>query len=314
MRQFFRRQWFLSLLGVALTVGFLGPAWIQQAGDLPGVRGGLVALVLFLMGLGLGARAVLRSVRYPTAGLVGLAMNIVGVPVLAALAARAVPADLAGGLMVAAAVPCTLASASVWTRQGGGNDAVSMLVTIVTNLLCFVITPLTLLLLIGRTVPIRFSDQATQLATVVVIPLVAGQLLRQWGAIAGWADRHKPGLSTIAQFGILVMVAFGAAETAARMEAGTATSAAAAVVMVAFLAVAVHTLALFGGWWISGAMGLAREDRVAVAIAGSQKTLMIGLQIAIDCGVSMLPMILYHVGQLVIDTIFIGRGRGKNVG
>lgn len=309
MRRFFRRQWFLSLLGVALTVGFLGPAWVQQVGNLPGMRSGLVALVLFLMGLGLAARSVLRSVRYPAAGLLGLAMNIVGVPALAALAARWVPSDLGGGLMVAAAVPCTLASASVWTRQGGGNDAVSMLVTIVTNLLCFVITPLTLLLLIGRTVPIRFSDQASQLATVVVIPLVAGQLLRQRAAVAQWADRHKLGLSTVAQCGILVMVAFGAAETAARMAAGNATTAAVWVVVVALLALAVHTLALLGGWWISGVIGLAREDRVAVAIAGSQKTLMIGLQIAIDCGVSMLPMIIYHVGQLVIDTLFIGRSR-----
>lgn len=306
MKQFLRRQWFLSLLGVALTVGFLGPAWIQHVGDLPGVRSGLVALVLFLMGLGLGARAVLRSLRYPTAGLLGLTMNIVGVPALAALAAPLLPRDLGGGLLVAAAVPCTLASASVWTRQGGGNDAVSMLVTIATNLLCFVITPLTLLLLIGRAVPISFTDQAVQLAMVVVLPLVAGQLLRQHALVAEWTDRNKTSLSTIAQWGILAMIVFGAAETAARMAEGAATSEPAWVVTVALLALSVHTLALMGGWWISGALQLSREDRVAVAIAGSQKTLMVGLQIAIDCGVSMLPMILYHVGQLVVDTIFTG--------
>ena len=58
--------------------------------------------------------------------------------------------DLAVGLLVAAAAPCTLASAAVWTRRAGGNDAVALMVTIGTNLTCFVVTPLWLLVTTGR--------------------------------------------------------------------------------------------------------------------------------------------------------------------
>ena len=49
--------------------------------------------------------------------------------------------------------------------------------------------------------------------------------------------------------------------------------------------------------------------QIAIGLSGSQKTLMVGLQIAIDCGVSVIPMITYHLGQLLIDTIVADRWR-----
>ncbi|WP_164101698.1 bile acid:sodium symporter family protein [Candidatus Laterigemmans baculatus] len=307
VKEFVLRHWFLLLLAISLAVGFLGPSAIADLGDLPGLRPSLVAGVLFLMGLGLGAPAVLESIRYPAAGLLALGINIVGVPLLAALVAPLLPIDLGGGLIVAAAVPCTLASASVWTRKGGGNDAISMLVTVVTNLLCFLIAPLTLVLLLGRSVPLSFADQAAKLALLVVAPLVAAQVLRQLPAVAAWVSRSKMRISIAAQAGILLMVLFGAAETVRRMGEGGTTTSTLWIVAVGALVIGVHASALFGGWWASGGLGLPARDRMAVAIAGSQKTLMVGLQIAIDCGVSMLPMILYHVGQLLVDTLFVER-------
>jgi hypothetical protein len=34
---------------------------------------------------------------------------------------------------------------------------------------------------------------------------------------------------------------------------------------------------------------------------------MVGLQIGLDFGVSILPMIIYHVSQLMIDTLLVDR-------
>jgi sodium/bile acid cotransporter 7 len=34
---------------------------------------------------------------------------------------------------------------------------------------------------------------------------------------------------------------------------------------------------------------------------------MVGLQIAIDCGVSVIPMLVYHLSQLIIDTVIADR-------
>lgn len=61
-------------------------------------------------------------------------------------------------------------------------------------------------------------------------------------------------------------------------------------------------------------LGLRRPQQTAVAIAGSQKTLMVGLQLAIDCSVSTVPMVAYHLSQLLIDTVFASKVAGSAVG
>ena len=58
-------------------------------------------------------------------------------------------------------------------------------------------------------------------------------------------------------------------------------------------------------------LGMRREDRIAVGFAGSQKTLMVGLQLCIELQVEMLPMVAYHVGQLLVDTLIADRLRKR---
>ena len=67
----------------------------------------------------------------------------------------------------------------------------------------------------------------------------------------------------------------------------------------------VHILALVSGHLLSWGMGIERAERVAVGFAGSQKTLAVGLYVAVSYfgGLAILPMMAYHVGQLLIDTI-----------
>ncbi|MDP7304159.1 MAG: bile acid:sodium symporter, partial [Pirellulaceae bacterium] len=50
-------------------------------------------------------------------------------------------------------------------------------------------------------------------------------------------------------------------------------------------------------------------DQIAVAFASSQKTLMVGLLMAMSLQVSILPMVTYHVMQLLIDTLIADRFR-----
>jgi len=43
--------------------------------------------------------------------------------------------------MIMASVPCTLASAVLWTRMASGNDAVALLITVLTTCLSCLVTP-----------------------------------------------------------------------------------------------------------------------------------------------------------------------------
>lgn len=318
---FLRRQWFLAALALAVTLGALLPGPVSALGQFPGLRSTLVATALFLMGITVPARALIHAFQSPLPGLLALCLNVVVVPLLALGFAQFLPPDLAGGLIVAAAVPCTLASALAWTRRGGGNEAIPMMVMLITNTLCFLIAPLTIWLLLGTLVKLDLAQQVTRLAGLVVLPLVSAALLRLHPAVAMRADHHKHAITQIALAAVLVMVAFGAAATYQQATAATHAAASPAsdaqsppvplstgwLLLTALAAAAVHAIALFLGWSLAGTLGMPPENRLGVAIAGSQKTLMIGLQISLDCGVSAIPMTFYHAAQLFIDTLFVSR-------
>src|SRR5262249_23063121 len=148
-------------------------------------------------------------------------------------------------------IPCTLASAAVWTRRAGGNDAVALLVMMITNLTSFVVTPLSLRWLTGVVVREEVSrDILRDLVLLVVLPIIAAQLARLAYPIARWATAHKAALGTLAQCGVLSFIAVGAVTSAVRLneESGhekLSTNTWAAMI---FAVAAVHTAGLALGY------------------------------------------------------------------
>ncbi|WP_162006560.1 bile acid:sodium symporter family protein [Roseimaritima sediminicola] len=305
------RHWFLIALAAALSLGFAAAEPLSPLAGSEAFRYGVVAVVLLLMGLPLHPESMIRSLRKPVAWILAVVINVAVVPLLAWAASAGLSTELAGGLIVASVVPCTLASASVWTRKAGGDDSVAMMVTVVTNLACFVVAPLWLVMLLGQRVEIDLSDQVVKLGLLVALPLVLAQVLRRLGA-AVWADGHRRSLALGAQVGILVMVVVGASQGGQRLAASdTGSGGGADWLWMVVAVVAVHLVAMVMGIASARLGGLGRPQQIAVGIAGSQKTLMVGLQLALDCGVSMLPMIVYHVGQLLLDTVIAQRWAAK---
>src|SRR5690606_26871338 len=120
--QFLSRRWFLLALALVLAISFsfatvLSPV-VTHAPRKP-----LVAAVLFLMALPLDIRTMWRALSRPGAALLATGVNFLVVPLLAWAAAPLLPAELGAGLLIISAIPCTLASAAVWSRRAGGNDA-----------------------------------------------------------------------------------------------------------------------------------------------------------------------------------------------
>jgi sodium/bile acid cotransporter 7 len=300
-----KRQWFMICLVSVLGLGWIWHTALESFAESPALRYVIVATVLFLMALPLDAQMMWRSVRRPLAPLVGSGLNFILVPLLAWSVARFFDREMSVGLMVAAAAPCTLASASVWTRRAEGNDSVSMMITILTNMACFVVTPMLVLQTTGlesNTESLSFSRLATKLGLLVVCPMVLAQLLRRSQAVASWATEKKKILGVFAQFGLLAIVTMGAVRAATYAGEG-GVSQYLGVLPWLFLAVlGIHLLTFFAGLATTKWLGMPDQDRIAVAIGGSQKTLMVGLHLSIELGVSVFPMILYHLTQLVVDT------------
>ena len=309
------KHWFLTALAICYTGGYLAAEHLQPLLAMTVLRGGVVFVVIWAMGVTLQADTVRQSITKPLPALLAIGVNAAVVPLLCLPTMWLFPEKLFGGLFITAIVPCTLASASVWTRKAGGDDSIAMMTTVVTNLACVIVVPLGIWLVLSQQAEINAAEQVKKLSIVVVLPLALAQIMRLAG-VAAWADRNKPRLSMLGQLGILVMVIFGAAATArvvdqAGGEVETSTGWVTLLLLV-LAAATLHTLTLYLGVVFARGLKMGRASQIAIGIAGSQKTLMVGLQIAIDCGVSVIPMLIYHICQLVIDTVVAQRWKQRS--
>ncbi|MDE0862473.1 MAG: bile acid:sodium symporter [Rubripirellula sp.] len=299
------KHWFLVALAISFAVGyFWAEAWSHLL-EWQLLRGGIVFVVMWAMSITLRNDAIRKSYARPLPSLLSIGISVLLVPLLCLPTIYWLPESLFGGLFIAAIVPCTLASASVWTRRAGGDGSVAMMTTVVTNLACVVVAPIGIWLVLSTHAEIDVVGQVMKLSIIVVLPLLLAQSMRRMGA-ADWADRNRGRLSGLGQAGMLVMVAIGAATCGVTDTSSSIEVTPWLIAMLIFVSAAgLHTVTLFLGIFFSRCMGLDRGKQIAVAISGSQKTLMVGLQMAIDCGVSVVPMIVYHLYQLVFDTVVV---------
>lgn len=310
---FYKANWFLFWLAIILTAGMAFPrAFETVLTESIQTRGqnAVVFFVMFMMSLALPTDALLAAFKQPLPTFLAVGLNWVVTPLLALATVPLLHHEFRGGLLLAAAMPCSMASASVWTRRAGGNDAISLMVTVVTNGTCFAITPLLVWMMTGRTVPFQVWDKISELALLVLLPLLLGQAARRFDTIRAFCDRNRLLLGVITQTGLLFVILLGAIKTGHRLHAPTATSPTLAQIALMICAVlTIHTAVLILGLWLSGALKISRPNSLAVAIAGSQKTLMIGLPMAGELQTSILPLVTFHAGQLLIDAVFAERQR-----
>ena len=320
MRDFISRRWFLLALATVIVVGFLFShkfAGLIESPHRDTFIGALVASVLFVMALPLEIGDLWRALRRPGPVLLAVAINFGLLPPFAWLVSQTLPKgmeDVAVGLVVMAAIPCTLASASVWTRRAGGNDSVAILVTLITNGTCFVVTPAWLKLLTGTETELPFGPLVLRLALLVVLPMAAAQLLRAYRPLACWATAKKTPLGVYAQCGILAMVLVGVTRAGCQLSQSSGKSLdIGSALLMCLVAVGIHVAMLWLGHFASRRFGINRADRIAVGFASSQKTLMVGLYVCFtyysDMPLAILPMLAYHTGQLLIDTLVADRLR-----
>lgn len=301
---FLAQHWFLIALISVLPLGILGTDYLKWLNDFTLPRTILVCLVMGMMALPIPFELIRQSLFRPWPAILASLVNMIFIPLAAWLAAKSLSPYLAGGLIVAAVIPCTLASAAVWTRRAGGDDTVAILVTLITNSTCVFVTPIWLVLLLSRSVEVQLWPMVNELLVVVLMPIAVAQLLRINRRIGQWSQRHKQSLAISCQIGILIMVASGAIQMGQHLHSGSTNSSVSMVEVLwtILLTVVIHLIAMIVAWYLAAATGIQRPQQIAAAISGSQKTLMIGLKMALDCGVSIIPMVAFHVGQLLLDT------------
>ena len=303
----------LLLLAILLaTIVPVTQGWRPLA---QGVSDAAIFLLFLLNGLRLPRAEVVKGARnarflLPLIGWVFVAMGAAGYA-LSHLGAAILPEQVALGLMFLGVLPSTVQSATAYSSLAGGNVAASVVAAAVINLLGVFLTAALLSLLTGGEAFGIDTDGLQRILTILVPPFALGQVLQSW--IGNWVREHKSLATWMDRIAIsiAVYVAFsGAVEQGLWTRVDLAAWAALLGIVLAFLAIG------FGGaWLLSGALKLDRADRIAFLFAGAQKSIALGAPLAAVlfppeiAGLLLLPVLLYHLLQLVLSAPLAARLR-----
>ena len=219
------------------------------------------------------------------------------------------PATLAIGFLYLGVLPSTVQSATVYTSLAGGNIASSVVAAALVNITgVFVSAPL-FSLVAGSHGTAFHGETLVKVLTMLLLPFVAGQVLQ--GFTRNWVAGHRRFITIMdrSSIGIAVYVAFsGAVEQDIWSQVD--------MQVWAVLIVACAALLLFGyggAWLLGGVLRLPRGDRITLLFGGAQKSIAMGAPLATvlfpaaKAGIIMLPLLVYHLAQLVVAAVVASR-------
>jgi sodium/bile acid cotransporter 7 len=299
------KRWFLLTVVIGCLLAWVWPdvmAWTRWAN--PRL---VMPLALFLMAVTMPGRSLVSAVRRPAAALWAVLIGYVVPPLLGWAVGGLVPGDFHIGVVVCCCAPCTLASAVLWTRLAGGNEAVALFSTFISTGLSWLATTAWLALLAGTQVSLDYPAMMLDLAITLVAPVALGQLLRALlPFVQEFATARKPALGVVSRLLVLVIMLRTAYDVTVRLQSDGVSIGLATLAQAAAICLSIHLFALFFGLWSSRRIGFDEGTQIAVAFAGSQKTLPVSLVI-LDLyfptyPLAVVPVLFYHAGQLTADT------------
>lgn len=302
------KHWFtiglLLVVGVALAFPGVEEAFPRDYVVKPAIFG-----ILLFISASLSTDSIVNSLK----NIKGLAAvfltNYVGFTVVVgAFALLPLSPGIEVGFVIVAAVPTTLASATIFTSTAKGNAALSLASTLALNALSFVLTPLVIFVLLSGHEIIFSQGQimllAKEMFLLVLIPVAIGQGIRKIPAVR--RSKLRLPLSFSSQILILIVVLSSVAGASDLISGGIKELSLFGILLMVLL---LHALMLMCGWYVSGLLRLPRYDRVAVVFSGSQKTLPLGVFLASVhfpfLSLALIPIILYHPIQLLLDSLVI---------
>ncbi|NYV78351.1 bile acid:sodium symporter family protein, partial [Streptomyces sp. UH6] len=306
---------YIVLLLATMGIAALLPARGAVADGVSGLATAAVAFLFFLYGARLSTREALDGLRHWRLHLTILGCTFVLFPLLGLAGQALVPFllddALYRGLLFLTLVPSTIQSSIAFTSIARGNVPAAICAGSFSSLAGIVVTPLLAALLLGG----QFGDgqgfsgdSVLRIVLQLLVPFLAGQLLRRW--VGGFVRKHRRLLSLVDRGAILLVVYSAFSQGVVRGVWGQVS----AVRMVELIVVEAVLLAvvLAATWYGAKALGFGRGDRVAIQFAGSTKSLAAGLPMAsvlfgAEAALAVLPLMLFHQMQLMVSAVIARR-------
>ena len=293
-------NWFLFGMAVAMALAFTFPRASEEVGRLKSL---VVASLIFFMGLTTDTHDFFRVFRRPGSLFLGIFLCYVISPLVVfptgtLLFGAEEDRQLLIGVALVACATTTVATSVVYTRVAGGNQALALTTSCLANVLSVVVTPLLLKLTLKTTVAVQASGMIKKMMLLVLLPIIISQVTRK--LMGKTAYKIAPASSRAAQVGILILIFI---TTGGAQKVLTP----AVVGKLAVLAAVCHTAVFLIGLGLGKAFGLARENTIGTAFAGSQKTLTTTTWLAKEYFTpgATIPIVVYHYVQLLIGHVFV---------
>ncbi|GAA3377722.1 bile acid:sodium symporter [Streptomyces sannanensis] len=301
----------LALIGTVVLAAVL-PASGGAARGVERAATGAVALLFFLYGARMSTREALDGLRHWRLHLTVLACTFVVFPLLGLAARGLVPyvltPQLYSGFLFLCLVPSTIQSSIAFTSIARGNVPAAICAGSFSSLAGIVLTPLLAALLLGDSAGGFSADSLLKIVVQLLVPFLAGQLLRR--RLSGALSRHRKALGYVDRGSILLVVyaAFSEGMVQGVWHRVSPARLGALLGVEAVLLAAMMTLT----WYGAGRLGFAREDRIAIQFAGSKKGLAAGLPMATvlfgaQASLAVLPLMLFHQMQLMVCAVIARR-------
>jgi sodium/bile acid cotransporter 7 len=297
---------YILLLLVTVGIASLLPARGIVAVEFTHATTIAIGLLFFLYGARLSTHDALVGLRHWRLHGVILAFTFLVFPLLGLLSRALVPdvltSDLWAGVMFLCCLPSTVQSSIAFTSIAKGNVAAAMCSASFSNLIGIVLTPaLVTVFLVTQTGGGVSLVAVRDIVLQLLVPFVAGQLLRRW--IGGFIARHKQVLGYVDRGSILLVVYAAFSE---------------GVVAGIWSRLTIHSLLLFltkasilgtvigSTMWTARRLGFSTEDQIAIVFCGSKKSLASGLPLAsvllpaAAAGLMVVPLMLFHQMQLMV--------------
>ena len=318
MTRFLKKNWFLIAIFAVIVLAFLVPdrTFLGNKDSilkfLKSISRYLIAFTFIVSGVRLDTASVIGELRNVKGILFGMVSIFMIGPIVAIIISKAggLSGDLALGMVLVAAMPTTVVSGIIITTIAGGNVALVLCITVVSNIICPLSVPVVLKLLAGHVdnVSIDILAMMFKLVEVIVVPFLIGQLLRPFLKMT--AEKIKGKLTVINRLIVLSFIFTPLCGATAKI----ATLRLKLVLLVA-LVLLLHLIMLCFTYYAAAVMKFDLPSRKALTISGSQKTLAVAYQVWNQAfGASpliMVPSILHHVSQLIVDSIIASRWHKK---
>uniref|UniRef100_A0A7S0N9J3 Uncharacterized protein n=1 Tax=Pyramimonas obovata TaxID=1411642 RepID=A0A7S0N9J3_9CHLO len=309
----------LGLVG-AIIVGLLSPALGVKAAN-AGLSNYTTTGIFFLSGLAMCPDAMMRALKSWGAWIYGIVFILLISPLaaLGVLQLPLVPKELAIGLAVFCCMPTTLTSGVSLTQASGGNTALALGLTVGTNLLGIFTMPFMLAAVLGTGAGVSIDPAPflANLAKTILAPVLIGALARRlFPALCAWVDTHKKAVS-MATSTLLITVPWS---QVSKSRGALLQLDPSGLAVVAAVWAAVHLgYMLLNTWAVRGlGLGAALKERQfeverALVLVCSQKTLpvcvavltQLGPAVLGEVGVCVVPCILAHMLQIVLDSFVV---------